>query len=96
MTPAEAKNLRELRRRYVRVEWRSSTHDWPYFRLLAVDPRSATIKLQGMDYPDGRYKHDGDVFWCDWRDVREILPVVVKPPMKANAGIHRPRSGPVE
>ena len=78
MTPAEAKNLRTMRRAYVQIKWRDPSHDWPYFRLLEVNAKDATIKLRGMDFPDGSVKHDGTEFWADWSDVREIEPVMVR------------------
>lgn len=78
MTPAEAKNLKTLKNRYVRITWRDPRDDWPYYRLLDIRSRDGTIKLRGMDYPDGSAKHDGDVFWADWADVLDIEPVVVQ------------------
>lgn len=80
MTPAEAKNLRELKGKFVQIKWRNPEHDWPYYRLLAVDAKASTIKLRGMDFPAhlGGYKHDGDEFHADWSDVREIEPVMVR------------------
>ena len=78
MTPAEAENLRELKGKYVQIKWRDPAHDWPYYRLLEIRSRTGTIKLRGMDFPNGSAKHDGDVFWADWSDVRDIEPVMVR------------------
>lgn len=78
MTPAEEKNLRSMRRKYVQIKWRDPSHDWPYFRLMKVSAKDDTIKLRGMDFPDGSAKHEGDEFWVDWRDIVEIEPVVVR------------------
>ena len=80
MTPAEAKNLRAMKGRFVQITWRSPDHDWPYYRLLSVDAKAGTIKLRGMDYPKqfGGYKRVGDEFHADWSDVREIVPVMVR------------------
>lgn len=74
MTPAEAKNLMAMKRRLVRIEWRSQYDDWPYFRLLAVDAKAGTIKLRGMDSPSelGGYKHYGDEFHVDWYQIKHI------------------------
>ena len=77
MTPAEAKNLRTMKGKFVEVKWRNPADDWPYYRLLLINPLSASIKLRGMDFPDGRAKHDGDEFWADWSDVADIQPVMI-------------------
>lgn len=78
MTPAEAKNLRALKGKYVQIKWRDPDHDWPYYRLLEVDAKASTIKVRGMDFPDGSAKHDSDEFHADWSDVRKIEPVMVR------------------
>lgn len=78
MTPAETKNLRAMKGKFVEVKWRNPEWDWPYFRLLEIDQDDATIKLRGMDFPDGSAKHDGNEFWADWRDVTNIEPVMVR------------------
>lgn len=78
MTPAEVKNLRELKGKFVQIRWRDLADDWPYYLLLDVDAKASTIKLRGMDFPDGSAKHDGDEFWADWADVRDIEPVMVR------------------
>ena len=80
MTPAEAKNLRSMKGKFVQIKWRNPDHDWPYYRLLAVDAKASTIKVRGMDYPAqfGGYKHDGDEFHADWSEVNEIEPVMVR------------------
>lgn len=78
MTAAEAKNLRAMKGKFVKVEWRKPEDDWPYFRLLEVNERTSTIKLRGMDFPNGTAKHDGDEFWVDWLDVKHIEPVMVR------------------
>lgn len=78
MTPAEAKNMRELKGKFVQIRWRDPADDWPYYRLLEIRSRSSTIKLRGIDFPDGSAKHDGDEFWADWSDVRDIEPVMVR------------------
>ena len=80
MTPAEAQYLRELKGRFVQIKWHDPADDWPYYRLLEVRSRTKTIKLRGMDFPKhlGGWKHDGNEFWADWSDVREIEPVMVR------------------
>lgn len=79
MTPAEAKNLRALRRRYVEVKWRDPNDDWPFYRLLAVNQKDGTVKLRGMDYPRslGGWKHAGDEFWADWQDIKSLNETLV-------------------
>ena len=79
MTPAEAKNLRTMKGKFVRIDWRNPYNDWPYFRLLEVSQKDSTIKVRGMDYPleFGGHKHDGDAFYADWGDVKAIEPVIV-------------------
>lgn len=78
MTPAEAKNLRAMKGKYVQVTFRDPNDDWPYFRLLEISRKDGTIKLKGMDFPRslGGHKHAGDEFWTDWRDVASIKPVM--------------------
>lgn len=78
MTPAEAKNLRTMKGKWVEIEWRKPEDDWPHFRLLAVNAKDSTIKLRGMDFPDGSAKHYGDEFWADFSDVKHIKPVIVR------------------
>lgn len=74
MTAAEAKNLRSLKGKRVRIEWKNPNDDWPYFRLVSIDARDSTIKLRGISYMDGGHlcRHDGDEFWADWSSVRSI------------------------
>ena len=72
MTHAEAKNLRTMKGKLVEISWRKPEDDWPYFLLLEVSAKDSTIKLRGMDFPDGSAKHEGDEFWADWRDVTNI------------------------
>lgn len=74
MTKDEAKNLRAMKYRYVKIVWRNPEYDWPYFRLLEVDTEDDTIKLHGIDFPDGSAERDVDEFWADWRDVESIEP----------------------
>ena len=78
MMPAEAKKLRELKGKFVQIKWRDPADDWPYYRLLEIRSRTGLIKVRGMDFPDGSAKHDGDEFWAEWADVREIEPVMVR------------------
>lgn len=80
MTPAEAKNLRALKGKFVQIKWRDPADDWPYYRLLDVRSRTGVIKLRGMDFPKhlGGWKHNGDEFWAEWDDVEEIEPVMVR------------------
>ena len=78
MTPAEVKNLSEMKGKFVQIKWRDPADDWPYYRLLEVDAKASTIKVRGMDFPDGSAKHDGDEFHADWSDVRKIEPVMVR------------------
>lgn len=80
MTPAEAKNLRAMKGKFVQIKWRNPEHDWPYYRLVAIDAASSAIKVRGMNYPAslGGHKHDGDEFHADWCDVAEIEPVMVR------------------
>ena len=78
MTPAEVKNLRSMKDKFVQIKWRNPDHDWPYYRLLAVDAKASTIKVRGMDFPDGSAKHAGDEFWAVWSDVRDIEPIMVR------------------
>lgn len=54
----------------MRIEWRDTASDWPWFWLLEV--RGEWIHLQGADYPDGSSKHDGDCFWVHKSDVRTM------------------------
>lgn len=79
MTPAEAKNLRSMKGKFVQIKWRDPDQDWPYYRLLALDAKASTIKVRGMDYPShlGGHKHDGDEFHADWSDVVHIQPVMI-------------------
>lgn len=78
MTPAEAKNLRAMKGKFVQVTFRNPDDDWPYYCLMEVSANDSTIKLRGMDFPDGSAKHAGDEFWTDWRDVVKIVPVMVR------------------
>ena len=73
MTPAEAKNLRELKGKFVQIKWRDPADDWPYYRLLDVRSRNNKIGVRGIDFP-----RIGDAFWADWADVQEIEPVMVR------------------
>ena len=72
MSPAQFKNLRALVDKRVVIEWKNPADDWPHFTLIDVDHESSTIQLRGEDYPDGNAKHDGDVFWADWSDVKSL------------------------
>lgn len=65
MKPAEYKNLAPLIGERVHIEWRAHKGDWPSFVLLDVDPADGTVQLRGCGA-----KHDGDVFWADWADIR--------------------------
>jgi hypothetical protein len=78
MTPSEAKNLLTMKGKLVEITWRKPEDDWPYFRLLEVSAKDSTIKLRGMNFPDGSAQHDGDEFWADWRDVMSIESVMVR------------------
>lgn len=69
MKPAEYKNLAPLIGERVHIEWRDPKDDWPSFVLMDVDLADGTVQLRGADMPCGT-KHEGDVFWADWADIR--------------------------
>ena len=73
MTQDEAKNLRAMKYRYVKIVWRNPEYDWPYFRLLEVDAEDDTIKLRRIDNAE----REVDEFWTYWRDVKSIEPVQI-------------------
>lgn len=74
MKPAEVKNLTAMLGKFVMVSFYSPDDDWPYYRLLEIDPDDSTIRLRGVDYPAhlGGHKHDGDEFWIDWEEVKDV------------------------
>ena len=57
----------------VKIEWKDIRHDWPYFRVLCTVGEE--VQLQGVDYPDGSAKHDGDVFWTDMGEIKSMVVV---------------------
>lgn len=75
MTPAEIQNWKELKGQLVKVDWKDSGSDWPYFFVRNVNARKGMVQLQGADYPDGSAKHDGDVFWAMAHEVQRFSAV---------------------
>ena len=76
MTSAVIENMRKMVGKYVYIDWHDPYSDWHYFRLLKVNVRKKIILLRGVDCPDGA-KHQGDEFWTDWCDVKEIREVLI-------------------
>ena len=53
------------------ITWSNPDSDWPYFWLL--ETKGEWLKLKGADYPDGRAKHDGNVFLAHRNDMKSVL-----------------------
>ena len=54
----------------VRVKWKKTGNDWPWFYLIGVNGEE--IHLKGADYPDGSGFHEGDSFWVHKREIWRI------------------------
>jgi hypothetical protein len=55
----------------VKISWRDTSHDWPWFYLLGT--RGKFVHLKGADYPDGSVKHQGNSFWVHFSEIKEMV-----------------------
>lgn len=57
-----------MKPRLVHIDWKDPSNDWPWFYLQEINGQ--WVRLKGADYPDGTAKHQGDVFWAHYNDIK--------------------------